>query len=88
MLKIAHVDWYHTVGSLVIWQWTPDTAVHLSHTITHHVCLSKRLFTHAANYVYTIIVIMYRLDANAANRWLLTNAAKRTSLTILCFFFF
>lgn len=44
--------------------------------------LPKRLFTHAANYVYTIIVIMYRLDAIAANRWLLTNAAKRTSLTI------
>lgn len=41
--------------------------------------LPKRVFTHAANYllVYTI-VIMYRLDAIAANRWLLTNAAIRT----------
>lgn len=43
-------------------------------------------FLHAANYVYTIVfVIMCRLGAVAANRWLLTNE-RNESLTILCMF--
>lgn len=59
----------------------PRCCIHLSAVMWR---LPKRLFTHAAIYLYTIIVIFHRLDVIAVNRWLLTNAAKRTSLTI-CF---